>query len=187
MNEDSFEVKFQIESSEINEEVIKDCLNLNLNDFEEAFSKLAKAAFIEYINMLKDKGLPTKASEIMQERIYLLSIHYFKEQIPSENEISSIFQIPLAQSKTLLNNIKSRYRVKIKHLIKNSLRKVIDQAIQNPNEDYILECNSPSIIQDLNLIIDQKGIGLKPIEKIKNSASKYVCTIDTYNLLKSEI
>ena len=138
--------------------------------------------------MFKEKGLPTRADEVQQERLFFLLTHYFKNRIPSENELSSIFQLTQSQSRTLLRNTKSRYRTKISIFIKNTLRETLDSATQkDKNSPYEFICTSPSTVEELNLIVSQKGPTLEPIKKIRSLASKYSCTIDTYNLLKEEL
>lgn len=116
------------------------------------------------------------------------SIIFFKNRLPSENEISSIFQLTPSQSKTLLRNTKSRYRTKINTYIKNTLLATLNIAIQpNPGGDYEFVCTSPTTVEELNSIISQKGPELQPIEKIRGLASKYTCAVDTYLLLQSEL
>ncbi len=168
---------------------IKECLILERPEsLPDALKKLTKAAFMEYLKMFKEKGLPTRADEVQQERLYFLLNHYFIDRLPSENELSSIFQLTQSQSKTLLRNTKSRYRTKISQFIKNTLSQTIESAThENEYEPYKFICTSPTIVEELNLIISQKGPTLEPIQKIKGLASKYSCAVDTYNLLKTEL
>lgn len=71
--------------------------------------------------MFKEKGLPTRADEVQQERLFFLLTYYFQNKLPSEKELSPIFQLTQSQSKTLLRNTKSRYRTKISNFISNTL------------------------------------------------------------------
>jgi hypothetical protein len=169
--------------------LIKECLGLATNaELNNALIKLSKASFMEYMKMFKEKGLPTRADEVQQERLFFLLNHYFGNRLPGENEISSIFQLTPSQSKTLLRNTKSRYRTKINSFIKNTLRTTLNSANQpTPGGQYEFICTSPSTVEELNLIVTQKGPTLQPIEKIKGLASKYSCAVDTYNLLQAEL
>lgn len=91
--------------------VLKDCLGLEEADnIEPHLVRLCKTAFMEYCKMFKEKGLPTRADEVQQERLFYLLLHYFQNRIPYEYEISSIFQITVSQSRTLLRNTLSRFR-----------------------------------------------------------------------------
>lgn len=169
--------------------LIKECLGIDdETTFTHALSKLAKSSFMEYTKMFIEKGLPTKADEIKQERLFSLLIHYFGNRLPTENELSSIFQLTQSQSKSLLRNTKSRYRTKIANFIKTTLLTTFHSFVFNKEADYYeFICTSPTIIEELNLIISQKEGALEAISKVKGSACKYQCSVDTYNLLKKEL
>lgn len=173
------------ELSSLDIQLVKDSLavdNINL-----AFEKICKSAFMEYMKMFKEKGLPTRADEVQQERLFFMLNYYYVDRVPSETEISTIFQLTPSQSRSVLRNTKSRYRNKINNFIKNTLLGTLNHATMNNNGDYDFVCTSQSIIEDLNLIVAQKGPELKSIEKIKGLANKYTCAIDTYNLLIREL
>ena len=184
-------INFKINNNELSEseiKIIKNSLGLNNSTINEALSNFAKAAFMEYVKMIKDNGLPSKVSEIQQERLFFLLMYYFKDHLPDENEISSIFQLSSIQSKSLLRNTKSRYRTKIGEYLKNTLINVLKNATQKKtDEPFEFICFSPTIIEELNTIICQKAPTLEPIQKIKGLASKYSCAIDTYIFLKEEL
>jgi hypothetical protein len=176
------------ELSAIDKTLIQDCLGLAAAQVDPALKKLCKTAFMEYVKMFKEKGLPTRADEVQQERLFFLLNYFFENRLPSENEISSIFQLTPSQSKTLLRNTKSRYRTKISAFIKNTLLETLNSATQpNPTGDYEFVCTSPTTVEELNSIISQKGPELQPIEKIRGLASKYTCAVDTYTLLQTEL
>ena len=111
--------------------LMKSCLGINTDaELETALRKLCKASFMEYIKMFKEKGLPTRADEVQQERLFFLLNHYFENHLPGENLISSIFQLTTSQSKTLLRNTKSRYRTKINNFIKTTSLATLNSATQ---------------------------------------------------------
>lgn len=169
--------------------LIKECLGLTSNqELTAALTKICKTSFLEYCKMFKEKGLPSKADEVMQERLFFLLNHYYVNRLPSENEISTIFQLTASQSKTLLKNTKSRYRTKIARSINNSLKAIIQSAtFNNETDKYEFVCLSSVMIEELNLIVGQKGPALEQIGKIRGKSSKYECAEDTYDLLKNEL
>lgn len=177
------------ELSTSDKNLIIECLGLTTTtELNTALTKLTKAAFMEYMKMFKEKGLPTRADEVQQERLFFLLTNYFQNRLPSENELSSIFQLTQSQSKTLLRNTKSRYRTKISNYINNTLLETLNSATQeNLGDPYEFVCTSPTTVEELNLIISQKGPTLEPIQKIRGLASKYSCAVDTYNLLQQEL
>lgn len=168
--------------------LIKDCLGLANDQVDAALKRLCKTAFMEYVKMFKEKGLPTRADEVQQERLFFLLNYFYKNRLPTENEISSIFQLTSSQSRTLLRNTKSRYRTKISSFIKNTLLETLNSATQpQPGGYFEFVCTSPSTVEELNSIVSQKGPELQPIEKIRGLASKYTCAVDTFTLLQEEL
>lgn len=168
--------------------LICECLDIvNVEGaFDDAIRKLCKSAILEYLKMFKEKGLPTRADEVMQERLYFLLNHYYNDRLPSESELSTIFQLTPSQSRTLLRNTKSRYRTKISTIINNTLLNTLNLATMG-NGNYEFICTSKSIVEELNLIVSQKGPTMEPITKIRDLSSKYSCPIDTYQLLQGEL
>ena len=182
------EITINLSDSELSKDdinLIKDCLQLNGNvEVDEAMKRLCKSAFMEYIKMFKEKGIPSRADEVKQERLYFLILYYFEQKLPNENEISTIFQLTSSESKTLLKNTKSRYRTKINLEIINTLIETLKSAILNDDVDaYEFVCTSASTIDELNMIVNKEGPTLEPITKIRGSSAKFSCAVDTYNLL----
>lgn len=184
------EFKFTLSKTLLTEsekEIIKDALGLNDADFDKKMMLLAKSAFLEYKKMLTEKGLPTRADEVMQERLYFLIVNYYGGLLPSESEVSSLFQLTQPQSKTLIKNVRSRYRTKIQSGIKNTLQNVVELADKYDDDSYRIVITSENILEELNLVISQKNPELKNITAVRGSAGEYSCKVDTYNLLKTEL
>ncbi len=131
-------VEFELEPSEFSPEeirIISECLGTKKTDISAVLANIAKTALMEYIKMFKEKGLPTRADEVMQERLFFLLSYYYKDRLPLESEISAIFQLTQSQSATLLRNTISRYRIKIQGYITNTLQAVIRSAKKNTEND----------------------------------------------------
>lgn len=175
------------EFTTLEKQTIREALNLSEEEFESALKKIAKTAFMEYKKMFNEKGLPTRADEVLQERLYFLIVNYYDGKLPNESEVSSIFQLTNSQSKTLLKNVRSRYRTKIYNQIKNSLVAIIESAEADGEDKFRMIISSENLLEELNLLISQKGPTLKKITAIRGSAGEYACLADTYNLLRNEL
>ena len=196
-------VEFELETSEFGDEeirIISKCLSIEKSEINNILIKLTKTALMEYIKMFKEKGLPTRADEVMQERLFFLLSYYYKDRLPLESEISAIFQLTQSQSATLLRNTISRYRIKIQKYITNTLQAVIRSATKNKDTEYKvgdkymtfkekfeMVIKSRIILEELNRIISQQGPLLVQLAKKKGIASLYECPEDTYNLLKTVV
>lgn len=184
-------IEFELEPSEFGSEeirIISECLGTKKSDIEGVLADVTKTALMEYIKMFKEKGLPTRADEVMQERLYFLLVYYYKDRLPFESEISAIFQLTQSQSATLLRNTISRYRIKIQGYITNTLQAVIRSAQKNAETNqFEIVIKSRIILEELNRIISQQGPLLVQITKKKGIASLYICPEDTYDLLKEAV
>lgn len=175
------------EFTEKDKEIIKESLNItNDTEFDSALSKIAKSALMEYKKMFIEKGLPTRADEVQQERLYFLLTNYYGNRLPSESEISSIFQLTHSQSKTLLKNTRSRYRTKIQSSIIETLRRVVENAEESDGV-FKMVIQSDNVKEELNLLISQKGPKLNKLVAVRGSAGQFCCPEDTYDLLKREL
>lgn len=184
------EIKYDITESELtndDKDLIKGCFKIDDTELNNTLQKISKAAFMEYLKMIKDKGIPTRADEVMQERLYFLLIYFFENKIPSENELCSIFHLTSSQSKTLLRNIKSKYSTKIKSFIEKTQKEIVKSAKQKEDYNWSFICQSSLVIEELNMIINQKEPRFISIKKEKGTLCAYYCDNDSYELLKKEL
>lgn len=168
--------------------IIRDCLGLPSDtDMSSHIMKLCKSSFMEYCKMFKEKGLPTRADEVQQERLFYMLLHYFENRVPYEHEISGIFQITQSQSRTLLRNTKSRFRTKINSFIRNSIKTILRQAELNDDGDtYEIEITSSVLKDEINMTLSQRNARLYPLSKKRGYLAIYQCPLDTYDFLREE-
>jgi hypothetical protein len=168
--------------------VVREALGLRSEtQLAEAMKKLGKAATLEYISMFVEKGMPTRADEVRQDRLYFLLENYYENRLPPEAEVSAIFQITSSQSRTLLRNTRSRYRNKIAVQVKSTAKAVITAATKNADTDrWEMLIDSAVILEELNQAIRTKKPTLKLVQLKLGSAGQYEADPDTYTFLKGE-
>ncbi|HEX4959718.1 MAG TPA: hypothetical protein VF173_02680 [Thermoanaerobaculia bacterium] len=154
-------------------------------DLEAAMQKLCKAATLEYLDMFLESGMPSRADEIRQVRLYFLLLYYYKDYLPPESEVSAIFQLTASQGRTLLRTTRSRYRTKIAKQVRESVLKALIKPIED-SEMWEIKIDSNVILEELNLLIVKKKPGLTPVQLKRGSAGKYVVDQDTLDFLKKE-
>jgi hypothetical protein len=171
-----------------NIQVLRNSLELVTEaDVTDALKRLCKTAFMEYIGMFLELGMPKQAGEMQQKRLVSMIKFYYLDHVPCEREIEQIFQLTPSQSKTLLKNVVGRYRNPLSAQINNTLRAVIHSAsVVSGTSRYEFECESEVVFEKLNAIVKEKGRGLTAIQKVKDVSGKYYCDQDTYNLLTSQ-
>ena len=156
-------------------------------DLVDALARLFKSAALEYINMFVEKGLASRADEVRQDRLFFLISHYYQNDIPSQTEVASIFQLTQSQSGTLMRNTRSRYRTKISIQVKAAAKKIVAEAKKNTDSNnWEMLIPSDVIREELNLTIALKKPTLRPVHLKKDSSALYEADEDTYQLLKSE-
>jgi len=155
--------------------------------FAAAMQKLCKAAIMEYIGMFVEKGMPSRADEVRQNRLYFLIRHYYESRIPPESEIFLVFQLTPSQSRTLLRNTRSRYRTRIGPQVEASARAVVAGAQKNNDTArWKMVIDSEVLLEELNLVIARRGPTLKTVHLKGGSAGQYEAEEDTYLLLREE-
>lgn len=159
-------------------------LGINLANLEDKMQGILLAAFIEYKEMLLGKGLPTRADEIKQHRLLHLVKHYFKGRIPSETEVSGMFQLTEAESKSLIKNVMTRFRYQLEEEIYNTGKEVVENC-ELREDKYEVAIQSDNVLERLNWIIRNGNPDLESIRKIRDAAGKYSMTKDTYQFLEN--
>lgn len=155
-----------------------DSLNEKLND-------LAKSAFLEYVNMITDSGMPTKVTDILQTRIIFLIDNYFK-RFPNEDELARMFNIPLSRSRSILNNLKSTHRNKLEEKLKAEITKFLSTNKKLDDTRWEFEVKSRPIIQELNEFIALRNPGLEKFKQKTDCAGKVTLHVDSYDFLKTK-
>lgn len=185
------EIKFDFPEGELENigNILKENLNLSTDisetQFNDKLNELAKTAFYEYINMITDSGIPTKTSDLLQNRILYFIEHYFG-RFPTENEIARIFNIPISKSRLILNNLKATHRNILKNKLKTEITSFIRSGVEIDDDKWEFEVKSKPIVQELNDFIALKKPGLETFKQKKGSAGKVILSSDTYDFLKTE-
>lgn len=93
--------------------------------FSAALGRVVCAALDEYKEMFLGKRLPSRADEIRQHRLFHLIKHFFVGRLPSEAEVSSMFQLTHSRSRSLLRFVMTRFRYDLEEEIRNTLRDAV--------------------------------------------------------------
>ena len=183
-------VQFDIDDEIFNDdqkEIFRKMLKLRSGtDMQMALDKIGKAALYEYLKMIVEGGMPGRADEIKQDRLLYLIQNYFEYTLPTEMQISTIFQLTKSQSTTLLKNTVSRFRQKLEHVITNTMKQVIELAVYS-EPSYLVVINSDVVRNELNMLITQNEPTFNPIARKKGSAGQFVISDDSYGLLCREL
>ena len=103
-------IKFEIKISEDEEKLLTEILHCRDEELTAKFSQIGKAALEEYRSLFTGQKIFTKTKDILEYRLCLLIKTLFNNEIPDEQQISGIFQTTIAESKSLLRAMNSKYQ-----------------------------------------------------------------------------
>jgi hypothetical protein len=160
-------------------------------DLEEVLKKIVAAAISEYKGMLLGMGIPSRADEIMQQRLFLLIENYFENQIPSEEDVSSMFQLTQTRSRSLIRNVLTKYHYQLKDKRKETLKEILLHPIKDRNNNNICRLIIPSdiVVEELNRtlsLLTKDNPDLEKITKVSNSTRVYFILKASHKLLCDE-
>src|SRR5699024_8845897 len=99
----------------------------------------------------------------------------------SESEVSSIFQLTESQSRSLLRNVRTRFRFDLEEEMSSTISGILRTATQQGGY-YRVVIQSDNILEELKLTVSLRGPQLNQITKMKNSASVHNIPEDTFVL-----
>lgn len=182
-----FDLK-ELDGTELPQEKIdqlKTSLGISDEDnVDNRISKLAQAATFEYIQMLVGSGMPNRADEAKQDRLFFVIKKVFTPDLPTEDEISVMFQLTKTQSRTLLRNTLSRYRTKLSKELNHTLKKIFRRAVEGEG-NWNVNIDSVVLFEHLNFIVAKEGAEYNPIRKSPVGIRKYLIPLDTHTALEN--
>lgn len=164
-------------------ELIKIVLNCaDEQELQIAIEGISRAAIYEYFEMILGKQIPTRANEFQERRLFQLLKNYFVGRIPSEAEVSSIFQLTESNSRALLRNVKTKYKFNLEQELLTTMKlTLLTSVIVGGN--YRVVISSESILEELRQTVSLRAAHLDQISKVKNSAGVYNIPEDTFAVL----
>jgi hypothetical protein len=182
------EIKIDLSKFVNNQEEIDMLKNvLRCEDKEELkkeMTGITKAAINEYLDMLLGRNLPTRAREIKERRLFHLLKHYFIGRIPTEAEISSLFQMTDRSSRTLLRNVRTKFKFELKEEIENTIKTIL-LSVKTRGNKYIAVIKNDNLLEELKHTVAEKAPHLDQIKRVPNSAGVYFISEDTFDILCS--
>lgn len=155
-------------------------------DLFRAIEDTTLAALDEYVQMLLGKSLPSRADEIRQHRLNFLIKRYFKTRIPTEAEVSRLFQLTQNQSRSLVRSVITRFHYELEQQTRNTLSEIVKQAqFDKEDNEYRVVIQSENVLEELNRIIETEAPKLDPVKKIRNMSRTFSISKDSYRALCS--
>lgn len=172
-----------LDISEEDQQLLSKTLNCErAEDLRTSLEHICTAASAEYLDMILGKQLPTRANEIHERRLFHLLKHYFRGRIPSEAEVSALFQVTQSASRTLIRNVRTKFKYDLEEEVKNTVQQILRTA-EFMSDEYRIVVQSDNILEELRQTVSLYAPQLGQITKVKNSAGIYSVPEDTFILL----
>jgi hypothetical protein len=159
-------------------------------ELEAALEPYARAAATEYVEMFLGRKVFTRGSDIREYRLFLLIREVFK-RLPTEQEVSDLFQTTETQSRGLIRSVMSKYQYELTEVLDKSMKEALEAAAQDPNavedDDWYITVSSEYIVEALNRLVAQRDGTLTRIVLRKGTASSYVIRPSTRAVLRAAL
>ncbi len=157
-------------------------------NFTVALNRVILAALDEYKQMFLGMGLPSRANEIREYRLYYLIKNYFQSRIPDELEVASMFQLPISRSKNLILNVLARFRYDLEEEILSTLQAIIEEA-EDIDEGRLFRVyiTSSNMVDEFDRIIARSGRHFRQLTKVRNEYNLYEIAPDSYEYIRQEL
>ncbi|HEV3047019.1 MAG TPA: hypothetical protein VGY13_06615 [Solirubrobacteraceae bacterium] len=111
-------------------------------------------------------------------RLYLLIRHVYRERLPSESEVSALFQTTTSQSRSLIRAVASKYQYELADVRDATLKAAIERIHSlkgaAAGDDSYLEEQSEFVIEALNALVGRLDGTLTRLIRSQGTASSYV-------------
>lgn len=153
-------------------------------DFDTAMEQVACAAISEYKEMFLGRGLPSRADEIQQHRLNYLIKYFYTDTLPSESDVSSMFQLTLSRSRSLIRFVLTRFHYELEEKLKKTLAKTLKKGeLDDENKDCLIDIQSSYIVEEFNRKISINAPKLFSVRKVQKVSSTFAVSRKTYEKL----
>jgi len=164
----------EIRLPEHDESALSAVLGVDGRSLEELAGRIATASFTEYVTMILGQKVFSRGSDLREYRLLLLIEFLFYGRIPTEDEVSRLFQTTTSESQSLIRRVMSKYQYLLKKAIENSLRDLIRAARQaGQGEPFAAVVNSANLVDELNRLLADLDGTLPPVTKQRGSVATY--------------
>lgn len=177
-------ITFDIDLSPEEIALLASALDCDPADVEGKLPGHARAALGEYVEAYLGRRASGRGQDILEHRLALLIEHSFDKTIPSEVQVSRLFQTTLTSSRSLIRSTLSKYRYQLKTAADASAKSGLERAKwSNSSNLFEVVGVTASLADHLNLRLSSINGGMKKVALIKDTTSNYGIAADAYREL----
>jgi hypothetical protein len=153
------------------------------SEIDGRLSRIAQAAYEEYLEMIQGIPLPARAEEVREKRLlHLLRKYAADGELLTEREIAALFQMSEREAARLLRNVRSHYHDELDARVTAAARKILRSAKQ-ADDNRRVRITSANLLDVLKSTVASMAPDLDQIVKVRGSAALYDIPPDTYRML----
>jgi hypothetical protein len=184
-------ISFELPASEEDREMLAQILSCSPDEIENTLQPYARAAAAEYVEMFLGRKVFTRGSDIREYRLFLLMREVFG-RLPTEQEVSDLFQTTETQSRSLIRSVMSKYQYELTEVLNKSMEEALEAAAQDSiaeedGDDWYITVSSEYIVEALNRLVAQRDGTLTRIVLRRGTASSFVIKPSTRSALRSAL
>jgi hypothetical protein len=174
--------------SDVERDQMADALGCNVSDLEDRFANFVSAAEEEYARMILGQHVYSRGQDIKIYRLSLMIKHAFGGELPTEGQISALFQTTASESRSLLRAVRAKYQYELRQAIDASLKTALGRAHREEgSSQWSMVCESDNIVDALNDAVNRYDGSLPKIRKAAGTAGAYEIANSTYEALTTKI
>ncbi|MFN3352948.1 MAG: hypothetical protein ACK4Z5_05005 [Brevundimonas sp.] len=130
----------------------------------------AKAAFAEYLEQYVGRRALNRGTDILEHCLHLLIRHALNNEVPTEAQVSSLFQTTPSQSRTLIRNTLSKYRFELASALRATVKTVLEGA-RFKSGSFLLTIRSAQVVDVLKARLEQFHPGEVPLIRTTDAST----------------
>ena len=179
-------VEAVVELSDADVEQLAAIVRCSPEDLASELKPFAAAALTEYVELVLGRRVFTRGSDMREYRLLLLIKHRYRDHLPTEEEISALFQTSTTQSRALLRAVTSKYQYELSQTMNDALKVAVGSLVQDGG-DWRLDATSEFIVEALNRRVGLIAPGLPRLVKTEGTASRYIVKNSTRDALRAAL
>lgn len=178
---DVVRISFELDLNSEEKKRLASILKCDEKDLSVRLESYARAALQEYTTLFLGQRVFTQGADLRAYRLFLLIKEVFENEIPNEQQVSSMFQTTVSQSRSLLRSVISRYQYELQEIIGGTIKSALSAAEQRETDGNWEVTVNKSLAERLNEILAVYDNGTIPRVTLKaNSISTYTMAPSAY-------
>jgi hypothetical protein len=154
------------------------------SELQDRLSRIANAAYEEYLEMIQGVPLPSRAVEVRERRLlHLLRKYATDGRLLTEAEIAAMFQMSEQEATRLLRDVRSHYHEELDARVTSAIREILDSAAGDGRRRRV-KITSANLLDVLRSTVTSRAPDLDQVVKVRASAALYDIPADTYLMLR---